>query len=240
MDKYLFGERLRGIMENEYKTWKTKPSEDNFNSLMKKAKPTINSALSLYVGGDDSAARSKARVLTSRAIKQYDPNKGTKLKTHLMTQLQPLRRYAAKRRTLTHIPEEAQRDKSILNDARINLEDNLDREPSDAELADFTGFNMKRLQSLRNRQLASPESTLAETYQPSVSAPGSNDAWTDYVYYDLPNMDRKILEWKTGYGGHKIRSTNEIARSLKMTPAAISQRVNKIMKKLEEGMDYVN
>lgn len=223
-------------MENEFKAWKQDPNETNFDKLMGKVKPVINNAVSLYVGGDHSAARSKAKVLTSKALKNYDPEKGTKLKTYLMVQMQPLRRFAAKTRTLTNIPERAQRESATIDTVYRELEDKLDRSPSDVELADHTGFSVKKIQYLRRFNKPTSESSV--DYSPVTSKVNPEDVWADYVYYDLGNVDRKIFEWRTGYGGHKMLSTNDIAKRLKLTPAAVSQRVATITKKLQEGSRY--
>ena len=59
--------------------------------------------------------------------------------------------------------------------------------------------------------------------------------WSDYVYYDLDPIDKKIFEWTTGYAGSKIIPKGEVAKKLRITPAAVSLRINKIVKKLEEG-----
>ena len=61
----------------------------------------------------------------------------------------------------------------------------------------------------------------------------NEDPWRDYVYHDLDTKSRKIFEWTTGYGGTKILPKQEIARRLKITPAAVSSRIQTIIAFLE-------
>ena len=61
--------------------------------------------------------------------------------------------------------------------------------------------------------------------------------WIDYVYSELDPVNKKIMEWKTGYAGSKQISNNDIARNLKISPPAVSQRIGTITKRLQEGYE---
>ena len=225
-------------MNDRFNTWKQKNDEGSLNELITSAKPVIDSALKTYVGFEDPAARSHAKVLASRAFKSYDSTKGTQLRTHLLTQMQPLRRFASRRRNVLKIPERVQYDLGALQEAEAELRDTLDRDPSDIETADHTGLSASRIQHIRkfaNRPVSS-------TYQSETGiggepkSTGAMDAWTDYVYHDLPATDRKIMEWRTGYGGSVQLSNNEIAKRLRLTPGAVTQRASRIAQILEQGI----
>ena len=62
-----------------------------------------------------------------------------------------------------------------------------------------------------------------------------DNIWADYVYFDLDPRDKKIFEWTTGYGGTNIISKGSIAKKLKISPASVSVRINRIITKLAEG-----
>lgn len=228
-------------MENAYQSWKQVQDQPSMLKLLEKAKPTIDSAIRTYVGQPDPVAHSKAKLLALKAFRSYDPKKGTKLRTHLMTQLQPLRRLAAQRRTVLQVPERVQQQMNTLFEAKQALVERFNREPSDIELADHTGLSVRRIQNLRQYQVMPIAEGVATTpegkpIQAGVSQPSRLDAWTDYVYTDLPPTDKKIFEWRTGYGGKPILSNNEIARRLRLTPSAITQRSARIAKLLEKGI----
>lgn len=228
-------------MEQEFEAWKTDPTPQNLQSLVGAANSNIGKALQMYAGNDkDPIARSHAKVLAVRAFKTYDPMKGTKLRTHFLNQMQPLRRFAAQRRFVFDVPERVQVDMAGLNTAKQELIDKYDREPTDLELADHTGLSMQRIQRLRQRQLDLSESSRldenGEIFQDLSQDPGEFSTWTQFVYHDLGPIDRKIFEWRTGFNGRKQLPNNEIAKRLRLTPGAVSQRVDKIYSKIAEGM----
>jgi len=223
-----------------YDLWKKSPSKENMGRVVREADSIINNAMTSYSGG--VPVRSQAKVLVSNAVRKFDPNKGTKLSTYLHTQLQPLQRVARKRVDIVRVPERTQMELEKLRTAEQEFIDTEGREPADSELSDQLGISLKRIKYLRQKEtgtkaesLYEPESEEATRYSPGVSRKTAEEVWVDYVHHDLGPIDQKILEWRTGYNGKEILSNNEIARKLKMTPAAVSQRAGKIALRLEEG-----
>lgn len=226
-------------LDNAYAQWQRDPTPNTVQQFLQSARPVISKALTSYAGGD-KALTARAKRLAIDALKKYDPERGTKLQTHLLIQLQPLRRDYMKRLTPVHIPERIQIDKYHLDMTDREFKAMHEREPSDAELSDLTGLSAKRIARIRmfdkglisEGQTANPES--------GVQLPGSDeiapdDIWLEYVHHDLNPIDKKILEWKTGIYGKQVLSTNEIARRLNITPSAVSQRAARIALKIEEG-----
>jgi DNA-directed RNA polymerase specialized sigma subunit len=229
-----------------YNAWKKNPSQVNLRNAIAGMNDEISMAVKMYVGADDKAAKSAAKVLISNALMSYDPSKGTKLRTHLLTQMQPLRRFAAKRRFPVNVPEQVQRDSFGLPAAVADLSYELGRDPTDEELADHTGLSTRRLKLLRSKY-GNAFSTVSEgsrkdltgaPVQEVVSVPSKMDEWADYVYSDLTPTDKKIFEWRTGYGGNTTLKNQDIAKKLGITPGAISQRVDAITKKIDEGYKF--
>lgn len=225
-------------MRSAYDEWNKLRTPEADAAALSKIGPQLDKAVRLYVGAPDTAARSHAKLLALKAFESYDPKKGTHIQTHFYNQLQPLRRFAAKRRFPVSIPETVQQDLAGLDTARSELEDKLDREPSLAELADYTGLSTRRLSRLSQYGFAVPESTreYAEESQ-TVDTDSSMSDWEDYIYYDLSPTDKKIYEWRTGYGGAKKLSNNEIAKRLKLSAGAVSQRVSKIADRFDRILD---
>ena len=229
-------------MEQAYDVWKDKQTPEDMGNLLEAAEPTIQSALRSYAGGNQ-ALHSRARYLATGAFKTYDPKKGTKLGTHLMTQLQPLTRHAREFERTTRIPERVVIDLYRLRQEEKKFRDTMGRDPADKELADHTGISMRRLSRLRKFGRSDiPESNLTETEEgdqavmyPGVSRLDPSMIWMEYVHHDLAPVDQKILEWKTGYNGVQILPNNEIAKRLNVTPGAVSQRSARIAQKLSEG-----
>jgi len=228
-------------LEDAYGFWQKNQSPQTMSELLRSAQPTIDKALSSYAGGDKSLT-ARAKRLAIDAFRNYDPKMGAKLNTHLMIRLRPLQREYTNRSSVVAIPERVQIDRFRLEQAERSLTDELGREPSDAELSDYVGFSPKRIAHVRQfarkryaeSQLTTPEGMPTQAVAEEVSP---EDIWFEYVHHDLDPIDKKILEWKTGMYNKQVLSTNEIARRLKITPSAVSQRAAKIALKLEENVD---
>jgi hypothetical protein len=102
---------------------------------------------------------------------------------------------------------------------------------------------MSRLRHLRKfmRQESSESGmqTVSDEGGPEPFYPGSaqaspEDVWMEYVHHDANPIDQKILEWKTGYNGKEIVATQEIARRLRISPSAVSQRAARMAKRMNE------
>jgi DNA-directed RNA polymerase specialized sigma subunit len=185
-------------------------------------------------------------VLALGAFKSYDPNKGTKLRTHLMTQLQPLIRHARNYENIARVPERVSADLYMVNQAKRDFVDRHKRDPSDHELADHTGLSSRRIahvKSFARGDIAESGLKEMDEGESSIMYPGVAKAdpaqiWLEYVHHDATPVDRQILEWKTGYNGQKVMTTTEIAKRLGLTPGAVSQRSAKIAERLAEGQNY--
>jgi DNA-directed RNA polymerase specialized sigma subunit len=71
-------------------------------------------------------------------------------------------------------------------------------------------------------------------HDPVVYRKTPEDDWHDAVYHDLGDIDRVIMQYRTGYRGYHVLSTNEIAKRLKVSPGLISQRARHIQSRLDE------
>jgi RNA polymerase primary sigma factor len=229
-------------MEQAYEAWRKNQTPENLNAVLDKAAPTIDSALYSYAKGDKTL-RSRARLLAAGAIRSFDPSRDVKLKTHLMSQLQPLSRAWRERSTPVKVPERVSADLYSLNRTMAAFKDNHGREPSTQELADHAGLSMKRIAHVRKYQMGPiAESALTEeedgekaVYHPGVSREDPRKIWAEYVYHDLDPVNQKILEWKNGLHGQPVLSVNDIAKRLGVTAGAVSQRSAAIAQKLALG-----
>ena len=218
--------------------------QDPQNPAMKKgfldaAQPTIDKALRNYAPGMEDNMRLHAQIKTLDIAKQYNPNKGMSLNTYIMQNLHQVSREAKKRANPVKLPEKHVLDRNYLANVERDYINSNGKEPTAAELSDLSGMSIKRIERARGvNQL--PESALMTEEGDSLFKQGYDPqkAWADYVYQDLDRLDQKIFEWSTGYGGAKTMKKNEIATKLKISAPAVSQRIGKIIKKLEEGERY--
>ncbi len=220
--------------------WKNDPTPVNSSALLGKVQPIFDTTLRHYGGGNASPTlRSRAKLLALDAFKTYDPAKG-KLKTHLYSHMQGLQRYAAREQNIISLPERVALDHAHMIESQTVLRDRLGRDPSDAEISDYTGLSAKRLQYIRQSHVPVSEGAASvideegDMSDPAVSIPGSrNTAWETFVYHDLGQTDKLIMDYVLGRNGRPRLPTNKIAQRLGITPSAVSQRTAKIQQLLD-------
>jgi DNA-directed RNA polymerase specialized sigma subunit len=210
--------------------------------ILKELDPTIAKAISAYAGGDQ-AYKTQARLLALEAAKSYDPSKGANLSTHVYGNLRRLQRISAQRGNLTRIPENAALERSQIQRAMREWQADHGVEPTTEDLANVTGLSRKRIDAVMNNKPVVPDSMVQTPEGENLVAAPDNqralDLYNHAIYDELDATDKRIYEWTTGYGkGTKLPSV-EIAKRLNISPAAVSQRLNKISKKFIEGRQIV-
>lgn len=238
-------------LDDYYLEWQKQPNKKNLSAVLNKAKPVINSAMTTYVGSDNPAIKGQAKHIAIKAIKSYDPSSKSTLKTWLMTNLKGLKRVSTQA-TPIKTPERIRIDFNTLEYAAQELTDAKGREPSDEELADHTGIPVKRINYVRSKvvpsitegQIMSAGERYSEGssggFDPATSSTNWEDIWLEYVYTDLDNINKQIFDMRLGRGKWegKPLPVHEISKKLKLTPAAVSIRTNKIMDKIMDGYEY--
>lgn len=227
--------------DEAYQGWKASDTPQTRGMLLRKVQPVLDTAVYTYAGKNASpAVKSQARLMALDAFKTYDPAKGN-MKNHLMATLRRLQRTAAQGQQIISIPERVALDRRHLREAEEALRDSIGRDPSDAEIADYTGLSLKRIGHVR--QAASPVNSgsildeQGEVYAPPSSIPGANqndEAWQDMVYYDLEPTNQAIMDYTLGLHGAPTLENREIANRLGITAGAVSQRKAKIQAMLDE------
>lgn len=244
-------QKITGVADDfndVYAQWQQQRTPELNSKLLTSVQPVIDTALSSYGGSNTSPAlRSRAKIMALKAFDSFDPNRGN-VRTHLLSQLQGLRRLAAKEQNIIGIPEQVGLDFQKLDTAENELRDQLSRDPTDEELADFTGLSVRRIQKVKSfhKPVASgmlDQETTEDSYTGEVAShlPGrheATDAWLEFVYGDLTPTDKLVMDMTLGRNGRRRTSTQEIARRLNMTPGAVSQRAAKIQAMIDKRYDH--
>jgi DNA-directed RNA polymerase specialized sigma subunit len=223
-----------------YPQWQKQQTPELNTRLMGTIQPIVDTAVSSYAGSNASPTiKNKARLMALKALQTYDPQRGN-VKTHLLSQLQSLRRLSAKEQNIISLPEQVGLDFQRLSAAENELRDGLSRDPTDDELADATGLSTRRIKKIRgfNQPIAegmtalqSGDSEDAANTDIASSLPNytkHTDAWIDFVYGDLSPTDKLVMDMTLGRNGRRKASTQDIARRLNISPGAVSQRAAKI------------
>lgn len=229
--------------DSAYGTWQKDPTPKNNTRLLSTLQPVIDTAVSSYGGAAPSPTlKSRARLMALKALNTYDPQRGN-VRTHLLSQLQGIRRLSAQEQNIISIPEQVGLDFQKMHSSQQELQDRLSREPTDTELADHTGLSARRLQKIRAfHQPLAEGATHVETADGVSDGAASElpnnrghaDAWLNFVHGDLGPKDQLIMELTLGLNGRRRTSTQDIAGKLNITPGAVSQRAAKIQTMLDK------
>jgi DNA-directed RNA polymerase specialized sigma subunit len=224
-------------------TYKTQPNSGNLKLVLDSYDDVISKATEQFSGGYNSPVlKRRAQIMAARAMKTFDPTRGTKVSTHIYNALQPIRRLAPAMSEAIVVPERVAIDMSKLDGADKELYNFLGRDASDVELADSTGLSVKRINKLRQMHMPVNEGSFRDLENPDiVESPGvqgktPGETITDYVYFDLNPLDQKVMEMTSGYGGRTTLPLEDIAVALGKPYKWVSQRAGIIQQKLADAL----
>lgn len=223
-----------------YKTWQADPSKENMQQLVNIVDPIINKAVSTFAGGrNEDLVRAEAKRILIKAIKSYDPQKG-KFSTYAWHKLKELQRSMPKMDRVIKIPERVLIDKTRLDEVESTLEEQLGRKPSDAEIADYTGWSIKTINKIRKAETPYSESylksMLESDFEPAISIPGASDLARklEYIYYESTPEEQYIIENIFGLRGRQPSSINQVAKDLNKKPAEVKEEIRIILEKIQQ------
>lgn len=125
-----------------FNKWKTTKDKRAMADLVKSLHPIVYSEVRRASGTlPESALSAEAKYWTVRAIQTYDPSKGTALSSHVTNYLPKVRRLNYKYQNVARLPENVHLEHSTLTKAISHLEEELNREPTDEEIAQHVGWS---------------------------------------------------------------------------------------------------
>lgn len=215
--------------------WNKTKSPTDMERLLKELNPLIQAEVNRRAG---TLARPllelQAKTLASKAIQNYDPNRGVRLSTHVTNQLQKLSRVNYAHQNAARIPEHSMLQYHSYNIAKEDFEAEHGREPTSQEMADQLKWSPKKVEQFQT-QFGKAELLESRESPTELFVPHHYDPRIDYVYYSMSPEQQKIFEHSTGYNGAKKLSNREIMNKLNLTQGRLSYQKNKIRKMLEEA-----
>lgn len=234
-------------VDEAYARWAVDPTPDNMSKIVSALNPTINSEIQRYKG-PKPILKTRAKQLTIKAVRSYDPASPAQLRSWVVTNLQPLNRYGRSVSSPMHASELAVRQAAEVDTTRRRLLDELGANPTEEQLADEVGISVSRIRKLRDlvRPTASEQDFTSEeggeVYDVAVKETGTDPALNsarDIVFASLDDRDKKIMELKTGFNGNEPVDNMTVAKRLGVSPAFVSQRSAKISQLILETMNRV-
>lgn len=210
-------------------------------NLLTAVSPIIDKALKSYAGGESNTTtlRARAKTMALEAVRRYDP-KQARLETHLLSHLRGLRRVTERSTSAVYVAEAHKLDRRKLDAVKVDMADELGREPSDAEMSDRLGIPIERVARARGvPKVLSSSQTGGEVGGVGKIDPKSWETWVRAIHADSGPIDQVILERSLGMHGHEPMPAHEIAKMLGLSPAAVSLRKQRLQRDLDEYQNFL-
>lgn len=133
-----------------YMQWKSSGDKRALGTLIKQLHPIIYSEVRRQSGTlPESALSAEAKYWAMRALETYDPKKGVAVSTHVMNYLPKVRRLNYKYQNVARLPENLHLQYSNFTNTVSHLEETLNREPTDEEIASELGWSKPQVIKFR-------------------------------------------------------------------------------------------
>jgi hypothetical protein len=215
-----------------YKEWWLDKTPSKLNSVVKALDNTISYKMVSMGVSDNPQMKHQARLYVADAVKKYDPASGASLHTWAQSHLQSMHRFKRENQGPVKIPDRAALDAWSIEKANRELTDELGYEPDVRQLADKSNISVKRIAAVR--KATRPVAAASQMYDDGAgSMTDYMGEALEYVYGDADQVDRKIIEMTTGYGGCDIMQKNHIAAKLNISPSQVTRRSERIGRQLQ-------
>lgn len=219
-----------------YQEWQAAGGTPEANAkFLTAVEPVLRSAASTYAGDDGPLALSRARLIALDALPRYDPAKAG-LGTYLHSHLKGLRRVSRQQSRPVAAAERVAFGRARSQQIEDELEHELGRPASAAEVAAKMGVSVDRLAEYAATRPGVSEGAFEDDIGGAAIHP-SQQAWVDLVYGDLGARDQVIMDYSLGLHGRPRLSNAALALKLGVTPGAVSQRKAKLQAMLDESSD---
>jgi DNA-directed RNA polymerase specialized sigma subunit len=173
--------------------WKKTGSKKALGALVGHLQPIIFSEVRRASGSlPETALSAEAKYWAVRALQTYDPDRGVAVSTHVMNYLPKVRRLNYKYQNMARLPENLHLQYTDFQNTISHLENTLNREPTDDEIAKHMGWSkgavIKFKGSLYEDLLESGNQRPLETSQFN-----SNKFLLDHILSKLDDQEKTIL-----------------------------------------------
>lgn len=216
-----------------WKKWKKDKTPSNAADLVNQLLPLVKSDIQRHSRNIPYAiAEAHAKDLILQAAENYNPNSGASLSTFVKSYMVKLNQRSAAWRTPMKIPEHRSYKYNNFKQSFEHLAENLNREPTVAELADHLKWSQAEVQRFLKeiRGEFTEDRPFISTYNPKQS---SEEEMIDFIYHDLTSREKLLLEYTTGYGGKPKLSNPEIMKRMNINQNQLSYERRKLSDKIE-------
>lgn len=216
--------------------WKKTKSPVTLELLLNHLAPLINREVGKWGATVPRVAlESKARVLTIRALEEYDPHRGAAIGTHVTNRLRKLSRFVYPYQNVARLPENKQLLFNTFQVAQNKLYDEHGRDPTVEEISDELSWTKKKVMDFQG---AFGRRELVESEGAFIEDDPSTTGMVDFYYHGLAPADKSLFEDITGYGGKRSLPNSQLMSKYRLTQGQLSYRKRKFIdqiKRIQHG-----
>ena len=225
--------------ESLWWSWKKDPEPKNLGRLIGSFEPMIKSHVT-SLGSQTiprSALEGEARLQAINAFKTFDPNRGTRLSTHLGERLKKVNRYAYDIQRVGRVPEGQILRTSAFKQAQDELEEQHGRPPTTEELSRHLKWSqgaVSRMQRGLQGEMVMSVNPVLEELNDDNRAGFEVPTVLKYIYPDLEADERLVFEHTFGYGGKdELKTNREIAQATGFSESKVRSAKKEIDRQIE-------
>lgn len=220
-----------------YKQWQEEDDDQALGELMDELDPIVESKAQDITPPDleKETVKSHIRNQIAKDLPEYDPEE-TAMSTYLYNfSLPKTNRYVNTYQNTARIPEARTQKISTFNEAKQQLKDDFNREPSDQELSDELGWSIKEVRRMQKSQRQEiPESSFDMIGNFEAESHSELDDVYHYMIYELDPEEQIVFKHLTGFDNTEKLSGKEIAQKMDVSPAKVSKIKKKINNKMQQ------
>lgn len=228
-----------------WRSWKESGEDpDKLQPLLQSLNPVINQNVLRHKAPriHKPVIEAEARTLTVRALRRYNPAKGTMVSTHVHNNLKGLNRFVKKHQNFTRIVETQANRIGDYQRAKDLLSEQFGREPTTLELSNHLKMSQKKVERLEKELRKDSFSALASDdlveSNPFEQVLPVHREVIQMLPYELTLDEQKVFNHLFGRGGvSKDTSTGSIAKKLGWSQSKVSQIKNSISKKYQQYLE---
>jgi DNA-directed RNA polymerase specialized sigma subunit len=211
--------------------WQATGSKKDLGALVSQLHPIIYSEVYRARGTLPPAAlAAEATKWAVKGIQTYDPSKGTILSTHVTNYLQKVRRMNYKYQNAVRLPENMQLKYHEYNRSLTQLTDELNRDPTDDELAARLGWSKAHTTKFKSR-------LYADLTESGSDKPVEVSHFNDRSILMQHLLSTLSAEEKTILNASKNMSSTQLAEKLGVNVNRLNYLKKKLVVKIQQAKD---
>ena len=210
-----------------YDTWKASGDKADLGKLVNHLHPLIYSEVRKVAGTlPESALSAEAKKWTVKAIQTYDPSRGAGLSTHVVSYLRKVKRMNYNYQNAARLPENLHLQWQTFNRTVSHLQESLNRDPSDDEIAKEMGWSKPNVVKFKSR-LYEDLSESGAVRPTETTQFNSNKFFLDHIISQLDEQEKYILLNKGDV------PAQEMCDKLGVNVSRLNYLISKLTKKIE-------